>query len=130
VKIDAFQKTFTEGVAAARANKPDEAIDKFTRALELNPNCAECNRDLAQIHYGQGISLWDAGKITDAKKHFEAALKADPNQAESHYQLGLVLVNEGKLAAAADEFDRYLTLAPKGPNAELARSLLTQLRTK
>jgi hypothetical protein len=42
----------------------------------------------------------------------------------------MALVNEGKLAGAADEFETYLKLAPTGPNAETAKSLVTELRKK
>jgi len=78
--------------------------------------------------FNQGVILWNAGKIPEAKKQFEAVLKIDPNHAESHYQLGMALVNEGNLAGAASEFETYLKLAPDGPNAATAKSLVAQLK--
>ena len=60
--------------------------------------------------YNQGVILWNAGKIGEAKKQFEAAVQANPNHAEAHYQLGMALVNEGNLAGAATEFETYLKL--------------------
>jgi len=125
-----FQKTFAEGLEAARAGKPDEAIEKFKHALELNPSCASCSSNLATIYHSQGVGSWTAGMIADAKKQFEAALQVNPNQAESHFQLGMVLVNENNLPAAVDEFDTYLKLAPTGPNAEQAHAAVTALRKK
>src|SRR5262245_11030671 len=50
--------------------------------------------------FNQGVILWNAGKIADAKKQFEATIAAKPDHAEAHYQLGMALVNEGNLAAA------------------------------
>ena len=38
-----------------------------------------------------------------------------PNHAESHYQLAMALVNEGKLAEAATEFNTYLKLVARRP---------------
>ena len=73
--------------------------------------------------FNQGVILWNAGKIADAKKQFEAAVAANPNHAEAHYQLGMALVNEGNLAGAATEFETYLKLAPDGPNAATAKGL-------
>jgi TolA-binding protein len=125
-----FQKTFTEGVEAARANKLDEAIEKFKHALELNPRCTSCASNLATMYYSQGVGSWTAGKIADAKREFEAALKADPNHAESHFQLGMVLVNENNIPTAIDEFNTYLKLAPTGPNAEQAKAAVTALGKK
>jgi tetratricopeptide (TPR) repeat protein len=78
--------------------------------------------------FNQGVILWNAGKIPEAKKQFEAVVAAKPDHAEAHYQLGMALVNEGNLQGAAAEFDKYLQLAPNGPNAATAKSLLAQLK--
>jgi Flp pilus assembly protein TadD len=78
--------------------------------------------------YNQGVILWNGGKVADAKKQFEAAIQANPSHAEAHYQLGMALVNEGNLAGAGSEFETYLKLAPDGPNAATAKSLVAQLK--
>jgi tetratricopeptide (TPR) repeat protein len=194
-----LQKLFTEGLEASRAGNQDAAIEKFTQASALNPNCYDCYYNIgfaaaqkkdypqaessfkkaielkadygdaynglatiynaqrkfeeaaaasakatelsggaagaaaggganADAMYNQGVILWNAGKIPDAKKQFEAVIQANPNHAEAHYQLGMALVNEGNLAGAADEFDKYLQLSPNGPNAAQAKALVGQLK--
>jgi tetratricopeptide (TPR) repeat protein len=82
----------------------------------------------ADAFYNQGVILWNGGKVADAKKAFESAIQANPNHAEAHYQLGMALVNEGNLAGAGTEFETYLKLAPTGPNAATAKSLVAQLK--
>lgn len=77
--------------------------------------------------YNQGVIAWNAGKADEAKTHFEAALKADPNHAPSHYQLGMALLNLGQLPQAKAEFEAYLKLAPTGPNAAQAQGMLNAL---
>src|SRR5258708_36097641 len=84
----------------------------------------------ADAMFNQGVILWNAGKIADAKKQFEGAVAAKPDHAEAHYQLGMALVNEGNLAGAATEFETYLKLAPAGPNAATAKSILGSLPKK
>jgi len=193
-----LKKAFDEGIAASQANNYDAAIAAFTRAAEINPNCADCQYNMgymyaqkkdydkaeaaykkavelrpeyaeaynglatiynaqrkfdlaseaskkgmevgggaaaagggagsADSHYNQGVILWNAGKIPDAKKEFEAAVAANPNHAEAHYQLGMALVNEGNLNGAATEFDTYLKLAPSGPNAATAKGILSTIK--
>jgi tetratricopeptide (TPR) repeat protein len=111
--------------------KFDEAAAASTKAAELGGGAAAAGGagiGNANAMYNQGVILWNAGKIPDAKKQFEAALKVDPNHAESHYQLGMALVNEGNLAGAASEFETYLKLAPDGPNSATAKSLVAQLK--
>jgi Flp pilus assembly protein TadD len=84
----------------------------------------------ADAMFKQGVILWNAGKIAEAKKQFESAVAANPNHAEAHYQLGMALVNEGNLAGAATEFETYLKIAPTGPNAATAKSILGSLPKK
>ena len=110
--------------------KFDEAAAASTKAAELGGGGAAGAGGGGNVNamYNQGVILWNAGKIPEAKKQFEAVLKADPNHAESHYQLGMALVNEGNMAGAASEFDTYLKLAPTGPNAATAKGLLDQLK--
>jgi Flp pilus assembly protein TadD len=81
----------------------------------------------ADALFNQGVTLWNGGKIADAKKAFEAAIAANPNHAESHYQLGMALINEGNLKGAGTEFETYLKLAPNGPNAAQAKAISAQL---
>ena len=82
----------------------------------------------ADAMYNQGVILWNAGKIADAKKQFEAAVAAKPDHAEAHYQLGMALVNEGNLNGAAGEFETYIKLAPNGPNAATAKGILSTIK--
>ncbi len=81
----------------------------------------------ADALFNQGVILWNAGKVAEAKKQFESAIAADANHAESHYQLAMALVNEGNLKGAGAEFDAYLKLAPNGPNAASAKAISAQL---
>jgi len=109
--------------------KFDEAAAASAKATELSGSApgalAGGNADAL---FNQGVILWNAGKIADAKKQFEAAIAAKPDHAEAHYQLGMALVNEGNLQGAAAEFEKYIQLAPTGPNAATAKSLLAQLK--
>jgi tetratricopeptide (TPR) repeat protein len=82
----------------------------------------------ADAMFNQGVILWNAGKIAEAKKQFEATIAAKPDHAEAHYQLGMALVNEGKLPEAAAEFETYVKLAPNGPNAATAKGILGTLK--
>jgi len=193
-----LKKLFEDGVAAGNAGRHDEAIEKFTAGLAINPKCFDCYDNIgfaytqkkefdkaeeaykkateikpddasawnglatvynnqrkfdqaaaasakatelstnlsatggagagADAMYNQGVILWNAGKIPEAKKQFEGAVQSNPSHAEAHYQLGMALVNEGNLAGAATEFETYLKLSPSGPNAATAKSLVAQLK--
>jgi tetratricopeptide (TPR) repeat protein len=109
--------------------KFDQAAAASQKAMETSGTAAgAAGGGNADAMFNQGVILWNAGKIADAKKQFEAAVAANPNHAEAHYQLGMALVNEGNLPKAADEFETYLKLAPNGPNATQAKALVAQLK--
>ena len=110
--------------------KFDLAAEEGAKATQLAGNLSASGGagGNADAQYNQGVILWNAGKIADAKKAFEAAVQANPQHAEAHYQLGMALVNEGNMAGAATEFETYLKLAPTGPNAATAKSLVDQLK--
>jgi tetratricopeptide (TPR) repeat protein len=113
-----------------QARKFDQAAAASAKAMELSGSGAASGAGggNADAMFNQGVILWNAGKIADAKKQFEGAIAANPNHAESHYQLGMALVNEGNLAAAATEFETYLKIAPTGPNAATAKGILDTLK--
>ncbi len=112
--------------------KFEEAAAASAKAAELSAGAGASGGAgggaSANALYNQGVILWNGGKIPEAKKQFEAAIKADPNHAESHYQLGMALLNEGALQQAVPEFETYLKLAPEGPNAATAKAMVAQLK--
>ena len=113
--------------------KFDDAAKASAKALELSSAAGggaagAAGGGNADQMFNQGVILWNAGKIAEAKQQFESAIKANPGHAEAHYQLGMALVNEGNLAGAAGEFETYLKLAPTGPNAAQAKALVAQLK--
>jgi tetratricopeptide (TPR) repeat protein len=113
--------------------KFDDAATASAKAMELSGSGAGAAGTAggggnADAMFNQGVILWNAGKIAEAKKQFEGAVAANPSHAESHYQLGMALVNEGNLAGAATEFETYLKLAPAGPNAATAKGILGTLK--
>jgi tetratricopeptide (TPR) repeat protein len=81
--------------------------------------------------FNQGVILWNAGKIPEAKAQFEAAVKADPNMADARYWLGMALVNTGTPEAmkeAKPHFEAYLKLAPTGQYVETAKAIVASIK--
>jgi len=78
--------------------------------------------------YNQGVSLWNANKMTEAQTQFEKAVKLDPKMAEAYYYLAMTLVNQNKLPEAKPNFQTYLKLAPDGPNAATAKAMLEAIK--
>jgi tetratricopeptide (TPR) repeat protein len=121
------------GLALAKAKKYPEAEAELRKAAELDPASA------FQRYYNLGALLTNIGQAEPASKAFKAAIDAapdNPKNAESYYQYGISLVGQatvdkdGKFVAppgTIESFQKYLELAPSGPNAQAAKDTLTQL---
>jgi hypothetical protein len=75
--------------------------------------------------------------MQEAADAFKKATEADPNFAEAFYQLGVTLIGmaivDAKTGAMVpppgtkEALEQYMKLAPTGPNAEAAKSLIDTL---
>lgn len=108
--------------------KFDLAAEAGTKAQELSSAATPGGGGSASSSFNQGVILWNAGKIPEAKKNFEEAVRLDPKLADAHYWLGMALVNEGKLPEAAPHFEDYLKLSPSGQYAETAKGILSTIK--
>ena len=87
--------------------KFDLAAEASKKAMELHAAAGGAARrrrgraaaSASQV-FNQGVILWNAGKIPEAKAQFEAAVKPDPNMADAHYWLGMALLNAGSRSMA------------------------------
>jgi tetratricopeptide (TPR) repeat protein len=110
--------------------KFDLAAEASAQAMKLSGagGAAGGGGATASATFNQGVILWNAGKIPEAKAQFEQAVKLDPNMAEAHYWLGMAFVNAGNTAEAKPHFETYLKLAPTGQYAETAKSIVSSIK--
>jgi tetratricopeptide (TPR) repeat protein len=85
-------------IAAERGNQK-EANAYYSRAIQLQPNDAEANIDLAKL-----ISISQPEK---AEALLQRALQLDPTIAVAHYRLSILYRNAGRTADAQRELEAY-----------------------
>lgn len=74
---------------------------------------------------------FDVAKYTEAQKEFEVAVSTGKDEvAQAHRYLGGIYWGNKEYKRAADEFETYLKLAPKAPDAEKLRGFIAELRSK
>ncbi len=105
----------------------EEAAAMATKAAAMG---AASGGGSAQDNYNQGVILWNAGKIAEAKTQFESAVKADPNYADANYWVGMANLNGGNMPEATKYFENYLKLAPDGAMAAQAKGILDSIKPK
>ncbi|HTP34953.1 MAG TPA: tetratricopeptide repeat protein [Candidatus Acidoferrales bacterium] len=136
--LEAYQKAIelnpTDGathnnyaLALAKAKKFDDMQKELQKAAELDPAKA------GQYYYNLGAILTNSGQSEAAIQAFQKAIQADPNHAESYYQLGVSLTSKMTMngdkpvpaPGTVEALQKYLQLAPNGPNAQAAKDLLS-----
>jgi len=115
--------------ALYKAKKIDEAVKTYELAAQADPS------QVAQSYFNIGAVLTNSGRPDEANAAFDKCLAADPTRSEAYYQKGLNLLGKATLQGdktvappgTAEAFQKYLELAPTGPNADAAKAMLASL---
>ena len=100
------------------AERWDDAIAWYEKAVALNPTNADASTDL-------GVSYYYTNKADEALARFETSLKIDPKHTKTMLNKGIVLAfGKQDLAAATNEWKRVVELAPDSPEGQAARRAL------
>ncbi len=124
--IDAYNGLATVYNAQKKFDKATEASKKASELASAGG--APGGTAGVDAQYNQGVILWNAGKIDEARAAFEEVVKMKPDHADAHYQLGMANLNQGKLPEAVAMFEKYLELAPTGQYAVQAKGILSQIK--
>jgi tetratricopeptide (TPR) repeat protein len=115
--------------AYARDRKIDDAVKSYEAAAKTDPSSA------AGAYFNIGAVYTNAGRVDDANAAFDKCIAADPSRAEAYYQKGVNLLGKATLQGdktvappgTAEAFQKYLEMAPNGPNAQSAKDLLASI---
>lgn len=140
------------GVVQLKLNQPQEALDSFQRASELEPDNAytlrmmgyalmRCSRleeaeatarravELdptdAKTHMLLATLCYHLGKSGDAESHFKGAINADPMPSEPYYNLALIYSGSGRIEQAQEYYRQALERGAL-PDPKLEKELAAQ----
>jgi tetratricopeptide (TPR) repeat protein len=100
------------------AERWDEAIKWYEKALELDPRNADASTDL-------GVSYYYSNKPDEALAQFERSLKISPTHTKTLLNKGIVLAfGKQDLKGAATEWQKVVELSPNSPEGQAARRAL------
>ena len=137
--MEAYQKALTMkaddasyhnnfALALANSGKLQEAQAELVKAAELDPPNG------GRYFFNLGAVLINTNHMKEATEAFKKATEADPNFADAYFQLGVTLTgmasvdpSTGAIVPAPgtkEALEKYIQLAPTGPNAAAAKSLL------
>lgn len=120
---------YNASVVLARSNQMEEAQAQLNEAVKLDPTGAgKGYRNLGAVYF-------DTNRSEAAETAYRKAIELEPTNPDAHFQLGVTLIGratekDGKLVApagTADEFQKYLEIAPNGAAAADAKGMLEAL---
>lgn len=86
----------------------DKAVANLKEALRIT-------RSDADTHYALSVAYRELGSLNKQRESLETALMFVPTLPEANYDLGLLLLEEGDEASAAEHFRRSADYAPERP---------------
>lgn len=118
------------GEAYAKSNKVPDAVTAYEAAAKIDPTKA------GMYYTNEAVVLYKTGQGDGAAAAADKAIAADPSKPIPYYIKGWALVQHatvdqktGKIQlppGCADAYHKFLDMAPTGPLADDARSILTQ----
>ncbi len=102
------------------AQKFDQAVPYYRRALAIDPDNQDTRTDYATALHATGHDLEALGEL-------QKVLAKQPNFAPALFNEGIVASTIGRRSQAIDAFKRFLAVSPKDPKADEARAALKNL---
>lgn len=100
------------------AERWEDAIEWYERALTINPDNPNASTDL-------GVSYYYTNRPDRALTQFDHSLTVDPTHTKTMLNKGIVLAfGKEDLKAAAAEWQKVVDLAPESPEGQAARRAL------
>jgi tetratricopeptide (TPR) repeat protein len=98
----------TQGNDAFKNKRYDEAIQHYTKAIAVDPNCEACSA----IYSNRAASFQALGRFAEALKDSEDCVRVKPNWLKGHYRRGIALESLGRLDEAVRAFEDALKTEP------------------
>jgi len=93
------------GIAYAKLNKHEQAIEDFSKAIALNPN-------LAEAYSNRGLTYAELNKHERAIEDYDRAIALNTNFAEAYNNRGNAYAELNKYERAIEDYDRAIELKP------------------
>jgi len=98
------------GMALQLQGKPQEAIENYTKALDIDPDSANAN-------YNMAMTLRSQGKFDRALDYYRRAMELSPDNAEVYYNIGVTLSMKQEYDDATAHYLKAIAIKPDFANA-------------
>ena len=113
---DTAESLFYQGNAKFSSEKYEEAIEDYTKAIELNPQ-------LAEAYYNRGLAKSRLGQNEEAIKNYDQAIELNPQLAEAYCNRGIAKNRLREYEEAIKDFNQAIELNPQDAKAYYNRGI-------
>ena len=106
VGVSDYDDAVLEGVSNLNLNKPEKALQDFSRAIDIDPTRADG-------FVGRANTLNTLGRYQEALKDYNKAIEIDPKLANAYVNRGSALSHLEQYEKAIADFEKGLELDPK-----------------
>jgi Asp-tRNA(Asn)/Glu-tRNA(Gln) amidotransferase A subunit family amidase len=106
----AAERSKEEGNAAFKAGRYNEAVKRYSEAIQYNPQ-------IAVYFSNRAMAYLKLGSYTAAEADCDAALELDPSMVKALLRRGSAQLAQGRLVEARKDFERVLYLEPRNKQA-------------
>ncbi len=112
---------YMKGILARDAERWDEAMEFYKKALKLNPNLVGAHIELGYVYYIKRLYDLEA-------REYEGVLKINPQNKDALYSLGTNLETRGLFKEAIEKYEKAIALDPEDAETifELGLAYLAQ----
>ena len=111
---------FQQGNKLVEQGRYDDAIEEYTKAIELNPSLAIAYNNRGNAYRILGQLLW-------AIEDLDETIRLNPGFAEAYFNRGLAYKVQGKKSEAIADFEKVITLIDNPQWIEEARQEIEEL---
>lgn len=113
---------FQKGLALEETGAPPEqCIEAYTKAVELNPHAAGALVNLGTLQYR-------LRRFKEAERAYEQAIQVDPKYSLAYFNLGNLYDELGRQDKACENYEKALELNPSYADAHFNLALLAEKR--
>jgi tetratricopeptide (TPR) repeat protein len=151
---DTAELHFEQGNKLVNQGHYDEAIDEYTKAIELNPNLIKAYNNRATVYYYKeqyDLAIADCSKAIQLDSNYATAynnrawayggkgqwdlaiadcsraIDINRDYAEAYYNRGFAHMQQGKKAEAIADFEKFITLTDNPQWIERARQAIEEI---
>ena len=104
-----YDHAVLDGISNLNLNKPEKALEDFSRAIEIDPSRADG-------FVGRANTLNTLKRYEEALRDFDIAIEIDPKLANAYVNRGSAYSHLGQYEKAITDYEKGLELDPKIDN--------------